>query len=60
MNNDPFGQGPDLFEPDPERPVLDATFEDFFHRNKTLFFKIALNRLGGPATPTKRSATPPW
>ncbi|MFB7036711.1 RNA polymerase sigma factor, partial [Bacillus altitudinis] len=45
MNNDPFGQGADLFEPDPERPVLDATFEDFLRRNKPLFFKVALNRL---------------
>ncbi|WP_314614695.1 RNA polymerase sigma factor [Streptomyces stackebrandtii] len=48
MNNDPFGHWPDLIEPDPERPELDAAFETFLRQNQTKFFTIALNRLVDP------------
>ncbi|MFF1511841.1 RNA polymerase sigma factor [Streptomyces sp. NPDC058326] len=43
--NDPFGQGPDLIEPDPERAGLNVAFDAFFRQNKDRFFRIALNRL---------------
>ncbi|MFC7794145.1 RNA polymerase sigma factor [Streptomyces cinereoruber] len=46
--NDPFGQGPDLIEPDPERARLDVSFDAFFRQHKDRFFRIALRRLVDP------------
>ncbi|MFB7428732.1 RNA polymerase sigma factor [Streptomyces hydrogenans] len=46
--NDTFGQGADVFEPDPERPLFDKEFEDFLRKHKDNFYRTAVARLVDP------------
>ncbi|MDV9186837.1 sigma-70 family RNA polymerase sigma factor [Streptomyces sp. SR27] len=48
MNNDTFGQGADVFEPDPERPLLDERFDAFLRKHKDDFYRTAVARLVDP------------